>query len=479
MVKYAGINKALKEFKDKKIHAGKATIGELINTAADINIKLSDIIIAESMIQTGWNINKFFDRVLNVFNHNLRALELGLKEGHSFLLDRVARDLNESSIKNGAVLDDIFINKSIIYTLATEVGNHEMGLQPAAGTGDSCPYTGLLRALIETESDLEKVKRGISVLLKVSTIFRSGKTTTGCNMEGYGAGSTATAACLVEVAEGTPKQIEHAMVLALSPTIAVPCTPRVMVPGLCANHIASAITTGNNAAKIALNSSMRVNVDIDAMISMAAEVHKKAAPIITEINVKWMRPYFNKNEDIDKWVDSKVLSEERKSAADIKKESSNYMRNIIKNSPPIDNPFGDVVVGGSSMAVGSPTNMGRIVHELLEGEIEEIKIELTYDLFVRRAINVPGILMGAVFGAKTNDIEAYKKVVNYVKEKGIKVTINKVDTPEIQRLFVRTNSGRYMLDSRNRGGGRITIVDSAPSKEMAIKEAKKLGIVIV
>jgi hypothetical protein len=36
-----------------------------------------------------------------------------------------------------------------------------------------------------------------------------------------------------------------------------------------------------------------------------------------------------------------------------------------------------------------------------------------------------------------------------------------------------------MLDSRNRGGGRITIVDSAPSKEMAIKEAKKLGIVIV
>ena len=109
MVKYAGINKALKEFKDKKIHAGKATIGELINTAADINIKLSDIIIAESMIQTGWNINEFFDRVLNVFNHNLRALELGLKKGHSFLLDRVARDLNESSIKNGAVLDDIFI----------------------------------------------------------------------------------------------------------------------------------------------------------------------------------------------------------------------------------------------------------------------------------------------------------------------------------------------------------------------------------
>ncbi len=36
MVKYAGINKALKEFKDKKIHAGKATIGELINAAADI-----------------------------------------------------------------------------------------------------------------------------------------------------------------------------------------------------------------------------------------------------------------------------------------------------------------------------------------------------------------------------------------------------------------------------------------------------------
>jgi len=350
---------------------------------------------------------------------------------------------------------------------------------PCAGTGDSCPYTGLLRALMETENTKEGVKRGISVLLKIGTVFRAGKTTTGCNMEGYGAGAASAAACLAEIGGGSPKQVEHAVVLALSPTIAVPCTPRVMVPGLCANHIASAITTGNNAAKIALKSSMTVNVDIDAMIAMAAEVHKKAAPVITKINIKWMGPYFNRNDDIDGWIDAEVLEEERRSVKGIRVKAVEYMREIIKDAPPISNPFGDVVIGGSSIAVGSPTNMGRIAHELVEGDIKEIKIGLTYDLFVRRAINIQGILMGAIFGAKTDDICTYRRVVDYVKEKKIKVSIKKIEEPEVQRIFVKTDCGECMVDSRNRGGGRVTIIDAVPSKDEAVAAAKKLGIVVV
>lgn len=474
-----GIEKALREFNKKGFKPGELTPGELIEIAMGMDIRFSDIVIAESMIETGWSAEEFFNNVLKVFNHNLKALELGLKKGRSFLLDRVAHDLSASGLESGALLDDPLINRAIIYSLATEVGNHEIGLMPCAGTGDSCPYTGLLKALLETEKDVEKVKRGIAVLLKIGTIFRAGKTTTGCNMEGFGAGAAATAACLAEIEEGLPGQVEHAVVLALSPTIAVPCTPRVMVPGLCASHIASAITTGNNAAKIALKSSMRINVGIDAMISMAAEIHRKAAPVITEINVKWMRPYFNKNDDIDKWISPEVLKKERELIGNAREKALNHMRNIIKDAPPIDRPFGDVVIGGSSIAVGSPTNMGRIIHELIEGNIEGIKIELTQDLFVRRAINVPGILMGAIFGSRTDDIETYRKVVDYVNEKRIKVTINEVKEPEVQRIFIKTNCGDYMVDSMNRGGGRITVLDAAPSRKEAVEAAKKLGIVVV
>ena len=224
---------------------------------------------------------------------------------------------------------------------------------------------------------------------------------------------------------------------------------------------------------------MRVDVGIDAMISMAAEIHKKAAPVITEFNVKWMKPYFNRNEDIDKWIDTEILKEEKELISNIRNEALDYMRGIIKDAPPISHPFGDIVIGGSSIAVGSPTNMGRIAHELIEGKIKEIKIELTYDLFVRRAISIPGILMGAVFGAKTDDIKAYKNIVNYVKEKGIKITIKKAEEPEIQRIFIKTNCGDYMVDSKNRGGGRITIINAIPSKEKAAAAAKKLGIVVV
>ena len=92
---------------------------------------------------------------------------------------------------------------------------------------------------------------------------------------------------------------------------------------------------------------------------------------------------------------------------------------MVIQSGPLTRTLGDVVFGGSSMAVGSPTNMGRVCHELAKGEIKRIRIELTLDLFSRRAINVPGILMGAVYGASTEDIASYRKVVGDVLKQGL------------------------------------------------------------
>ena len=79
------------------------------------------------------------------------------------------------------------------------------------------------------------------LMLKVGSLFRVAKVTTGCNLEGYGAGSAAIAAATVHLKNGTPEQMEKAMVLAMSPTIGVPCTPRVLVPALCTAHVGGAI----------------------------------------------------------------------------------------------------------------------------------------------------------------------------------------------------------------------------------------------
>ena len=137
-----------------------------------------------------------------------------------------------------------------------------------------------------------------------------------------------------------------------------------------------------------------------------------------------------------------------------------------------------VVVGGSSIAVGSPTNMARICHEMISGEIKKIEIDLTVDLFSRRAINVPAILMGAIYGAKTDDAEMYRQVFDLPEIKNIDIRINRIDTPEVQRIRIETNGKSAMLDARNRGGGRVAIIEASPSIEKALEAADRLGIEI-
>lgn len=72
---------------------------------------------------------------------------------------------------------------------------------------------------------------------------------------------------------GTPQQMEKAMVLAMSPTIGVPCTPRVLVPALCTTHVGGAILMGMYAGKLCTKVEMIRNVPFDVMIAMASRVH--------------------------------------------------------------------------------------------------------------------------------------------------------------------------------------------------------------
>jgi L-serine dehydratase len=454
------------------------TLSELIQMAEARGAALSHLVVAQAMAQEKLSYEALLKSVIDAFQHNLRVCELGLTEGKSFLLGKVASDLARENRHGLTLIQDEFINRAMTYTLATEVGNHEVGLQPCAGTGDSCPYTGLIRALQEHPYPWERIALATALILKIGSIFRAGKETTGCNMEGLGAGAAVTAAVLTELRGGTPSQVGKAIVLALSPTIAVPCTPRVMVPGLCALHISGAILLGNQAANLVLRTSLPMPVDVDVMLAMAARIHKEAAPAITPINIRYLRPFFEKNVEVEKLISKDILSQEAQEREKVLEEARDEVRKMVIQSSSITRTLGDVVFGGSSMAVGSPTNMGRVCHEMVKGEITHIRIELTIDLFSRRAINVPGILMGALYGANTEDIESYRKVVADVLQRGIPVELIQVAEPEVQRIWLQTKEGSAMVDSRNRGGGRLAIVDALPSREEALVAAKRLGIVV-
>ncbi len=453
------------------------TLSELVDIAEAENLPLSTMVVAEAMVKEGKTYDEILSAVMDAFKHNLGALEVGLTRGKSFLLGTVGSDL--ARYQGRPLIEDSLINRALIYTLATEVGNHEVGLQPCAGTGDSCPYTGLMRALKEENYSEGQVALAAALMLKVGSIFRAGKQTTGCNMEGYGAGAAAVAAALTDLRGGTPRQVAKAVVLALSPTIAVPCTPRVMVEGLCATHISGAILIGNQASQLVLKTSLPVEVDVDVMMAMAARIHVRAAPVITAINLEYLEPYFRKKPQIEPYVDEAIRKSEKEKAERIKRQAREEIRTLLSSSHPLTQVFGDVVVGGSSIAVGSPTNMARICHAMITGGIKKIEIDLTTDLFSRRAINIPAILMGAIFGAQTGDVEMYHHIFEKPEIKNIEIKINKVDAPEVQRIRIETTEKSAMVDARNRGGGRVAILDAKPSREEALLAAKRLGIEVV
>lgn len=456
---------------------GHMTLSECVNIAKLEDESVGEIIIEEACSVTGMSRDDVVASMEEAFAHNLKAVEIGLREGSSFLLGQVGQDL---SVENSPmIVEDEFVNDIIKNTLAAQVGNHNIGLRPCAGTGDSCPYTGFIKGVIDRDFDKAVVARLMAVILKIGGMFRIGKRTTGCNMEGIGAGAAATAAAFVELEGGTPDMLEKAVVLAISPTIGVPCTPRVLVPGLCATHIGGGVMIARLASRLALSTSVPSTVPADVMIAMAAQCHLASAEYVVPVTIEYMEPFFKHDCQVDSYVDASENEAEIERRENLRLKATEQARELARKSNPITNPFGEAVVGGSSQGVGSPTNCGRIAHFLAKGEIKKITIELYSELFARRAINVPGILMAAVNGCGTSDAAAYKSILDEVRERGIEIEIKQVDERSVQRVVIEATEGNAMVDSLNLGGARLVLRDAKPSLQEALDIAKRLGIVVI
>ncbi|MBP2637102.1 MAG: hypothetical protein H6Q72_3009 [Firmicutes bacterium] len=455
---------------------GELTIGDCIDIARKARVQVSDVVVAEAMVTSNMTRSEVYSAVLASFSHNLYAIEIGTTTGSSFLMGTAGRELAQAGAPR--LVEDEFLNKVLAYTVGAQVGNHSVGMQPCAGTGDSCTYSGFVQAMLEEVDDKETVARVAAVMLKIGTIFRVGKTSTGCNMEGFGAGAAASAAAFVELAGGNPEAMAKAIVLALSPTIATPCTPRVMVAGLCATHIGGGVMIGKLAAQLAIHTSIPVTVPVDVMIAMAAAVHPVSAKQVVPIVIQYMEPFFKTNMAVENYISQEDQAEEKARIDDTMREALAEARQMAKSANAIVKPFGEAVVGGSSQAVGSPTNTARIAHFLTKGKISKVKIELYPELFARRGINVPGILMAAVYGAGTDNSQLYREVMNKVAEDRIEVEIVQVNEPQMQRITITAVEKSGMVEALNRGGGRL-VLQRASDETEAFQIAKRLGIEIV
>lgn len=453
------------------------TIGETLEVAEKHQVRVVDVVLTECEIQTGLAREEILTKVMSEYAHNLKALDIGLEDGESILLGTVASQLYHS--ENGKCFEDSFLDNALLYTLGAQVGNHCIGLRPCAGTGDSCPYAGFVKAMQTAGYPEITIAEIAALILKIGSIFRVGKVTTGCNMEGFGAGAACIAAATVALEGGTPEQMGKAIVLAVSPTIAVPCTPRVLVPALCTTHIAGAIMIGMYSGKLCTKVDMTVNVPVDVMIAMASEVHVESARHVVPTVVDFMEPFFKRKENVESLIRQEVKDAEHQKIEDTLKKAQEISKRLAMGTKPILETYGEAVVGGSSQAVGSPTNAARIAHGLAKGKIRKVTVELYPELFARRAINIPGVLMGAVFGSSTSDYEMYNKAVDKVKEMGIEVDIVEGHEESIQKITIETDEMVCMVDTLNRGGGRLVLRAASPSLEQAQKIAKELGIVLV
>ncbi len=453
------------------------TVSEMIAVAEEYDARVVDVVLLETELRTGLSREEILTGIMNEYAHNLKAVEIGVKDGESILLGTVASQL--AAQPGPKCFEDPFLDDALLYTLGAQVGNHCIGLRPCAGTGDSCPYSGFIKAMMVHGYDEKTIAETAALILKIGSLFRVGKVTTGCNMEGYGAGSACIAAATVSLGGGTPEQMEKAMVLALSPTIAVPCTPRVLVPALCTTHVGGAILMGMYAGKLCMKVDMTVNVPFDVMLAMAAEVHVESGHHIVPTVVEYMEPFFKRKPAVEALVRQEVKDAEAKKMAETMDKAAKKAKALATGAADILHTLGDAVVGGSSQAVGSPTNAARICHELAKGKIKKVRVELYPELFARRSINIPGVLMGAVYGASTADYQMYNKSVQMTQDDGIEVEIVEGTEHSIQRITITTDEMTCMVDTLNRGGGRLVLRDATPSLAEAETAAKRLGIVLV
>lgn len=326
---------------------------------------------------------------------------------------------------------------------------------------------------------MDLLARIMAVILKIGGMYRIGKCTTGCNMEGIGAGACACSAAFVELAGGTPEQMEKAIALAISPTIAVPCTPRVLVPGLCATHIGGGVLIARLASQLAMYTSIPSTVPADVMIAMATQCHLQSAEHVVPVTIQYMEPFFRRDPKVESFVKEELKQAEFERKDQIMEQASAEARSLADRANLIIVPFADAVVGGSSEGVGSPTNCGRLAHYLSKGIVKKVRIELCEELFARRATNIPGILMAAVNGCSTSDADSYKVIMDEVRSRGVEVEIIPVKEPHVQRVWIEASEQNSFVDTLNRSGARLVLLDASPSREEALAWAEKLNIVVI
>ena len=235
------------------------SINELCQKANEQNKKISEIVLSDESIQMEQTKQELFNRMAESFkimcqavnegkNPNLRSTS-GLTGGDAAKMEKHAQ--------TGGLCGS-FLNLAISKAIAVSEYNAAMGKIVAAPTAGSC---GILPACIISMVESGKCKEneaimslftagafGMVIAQKASVAGAEG----GCQAE-CGSASAMAAACLVELAGGTPEQSAHACAMAIKNQLGLVCDP---VAGLveipCIKRNVSGTVIAFSSAEMAL-----------------------------------------------------------------------------------------------------------------------------------------------------------------------------------------------------------------------------------
>ena len=94
------------------------TVSEMFAVAKEYDTRVVDVVLLETELRTGLSREEILTGIMNEYAHNLKAVEIGVKDGESILLGTVASQLAAQS--GPKCFEDPFLDDALLYTLGAQ-----------------------------------------------------------------------------------------------------------------------------------------------------------------------------------------------------------------------------------------------------------------------------------------------------------------------------------------------------------------------
>ncbi|AWB10586.1 L-serine dehydratase [Thermodesulfobium acidiphilum] len=239
--------------------ASFSTISELVSMAEENRSSISEIVLSCEVQK----MQKSRQEIIEVMNQRLIVMKKSIEKGKKNYNYSVSKMVGMNSAKfdsfmrRNSILGKI-VEKAICYALSVSEVNACMGLVVACPTAGSCGILPGAVLSVSEEMNVPDEKVVLSLFTAAGIGMVIGKNATlsgavgGCQAE-CGSASAMAAAAVLELMEASPKQIGHAVALALKNYLGLVCDPvagLVEVP--CVKRNAFAAVHALVAAELAL-----------------------------------------------------------------------------------------------------------------------------------------------------------------------------------------------------------------------------------